>query len=180
MGVADTNTGETQSADGLTVKVLQEHQRAWETFGTDAVQLIPILKAQMAAVTQETERAALELMMHLQVLASHTAENTSKTKAVSLSQVVSSMQFQDITRQKLEHVSLALDQFTHHLQALMKGPLNEEAKREIAALEKIEKQYTMEEERRVHQATLSPEGPEYGEPVPTSLSEEGNDTVTLF
>ncbi len=180
MGIRDTNTREAQSADDPTVEEFREHQQAWEAFGTDAVQLIPILNAQMSAVTQETERAALELMMHLHMLASPTMEDTSKDKAISLSKVVTAMQFQDITRQKLEHVSLALDQLKCHLRALLKGPGNEEAKKEIAAMEKIEEKYTMEEERRLHQTALSPECPEYGEPVPMGFPEEDADPVTLF
>jgi hypothetical protein len=87
------------------------------------------------------------------------------------------MQFQDITRQKLEHVAQALDQLKSHLQALLKGPQSEEARKEIAALERVEQNYTMEEERRLHQTMLRPD---YGEPVPMGLSEEGADSVTLF
>ncbi len=49
----------------------------------------------------------------------------------------------------------------------MKGPGDEEAKKEIAALELVEQHYTMEEERRLHAAAL---GPDYGEPVPMDMS----------
>jgi len=156
---------------------LQEQQQAWEAFAAGTVQMIPLLKAHMTAVTQETERAALELMMHLRVLGSPTGEATAKDKAASLSQVVMAMQFQDITRQKLEHVGLALDQLNKHAQALLKGPLNEEAQKEIAAFQLLEQNYTMEAERQVHQTML---GPDYGEPVPMGLSEEGPEAVTLF
>lgn len=164
----------------VTVEMLREHQQAWEDFGSKTVQLIPVLKAHMAGVTQETERAALELMMSLRVLASMNVEGASNTASAGLAKMVTTMQFQDITRQKLEHVCLALDQVTSHVQALLKGPGNEEAKQEIAALESIEEKYTMEEERRVHQTALNAEGPDYGEPVPTSQSDEGNDSVELF
>ena len=155
----------------------QEHQRAWEAFGTGTVQMIPLLKAHLAAVTQETERAALELMMHLRVLASPNGEATAKDRSASLSQVVMAMQFQDITRQKLEHVGSALDQLNKHVQALLNGPLNEEAQKEIAAFQLLEQNYTMEAERQLHQTIL---GPDYGEPVPMGVPEEGPDAVTLF
>jgi hypothetical protein len=45
--------------------VLQEHHEDWRTFATGAVRMFLVFKAQMAAVTQETERAAAELILHL-------------------------------------------------------------------------------------------------------------------
>lgn len=155
------------------------HRQAWETFAACAVRLIPVLKAQMEAVTEETERAAMDLVMNLRVLASQNADATGEDKSASLSKVVTAMQFQDITRQKLEHVGQALDQWSRHLQALMRGPQDEDAKREIAALERIEQSYTMEEERRLHAAALTPE---YQEPIPTDMleSKSESDSITLF
>lgn len=156
---------------------LLSHQRAWEVFGRDALKIIPILQAQMSAVTQETERAAVELMVHLRVLAASSSKETSHDRTESLGRIVAAMQFQDITRQKLEHVGQALSQLSNHIQVLLKGPDHIGAARKLAALEQFEHQYTMEEERRLHQSTLSPD---YGEPVPINLSKEGDDSVTLF
>lgn len=158
---------------------LHAHQQAWESFGVDAVQLIPILKAHMVAVTQETERAAMELMGHLQVLGSSSEAITAKDRAASLAKVVMAMQFQDITRQKLEHVGLALDQLQKHMQALLKGPLNPKAQEEIAALQRVERSYTMDAERRLHEtAAMS----DYLEPVPSDMetAEGEGDPVILF
>lgn len=159
--------------------VLQAHQQAWESFGIDAVQVIPILKAHMAAVTQETERAAMELMGHLQVLASSSETITAKDRAASLPKAVMAIQFQDITRQKLEHVGLALDQLQKHVQALLKGPHNQEAQKEIAALRRVERSYTMDAERRLHEAAVMSD---YLEPVPSDLEtvDGEEDPVTLF
>jgi hypothetical protein len=155
------------------------HHQAWESFAACAVRLIPVLQAQMKAVTAETERAAMDLLMHLRVLASQDAGATAEEKSASLSKVVMAMQFQDITRQKLEHVGEALDQWSRHLQALMRGPQDEGAQWEIAALEQIEQTYTMEEERRLHAEAVMPE---YQEPVPSEVleSEPQSDSVTLF
>ena len=157
----------------------EAQRRAWESFGGDAVQIIPILKAHMAAVTQETERAAMELMGHLQVLGSSSEAITAAARSASLSQVVMAMQFQDITRQKLEHVGLALDQLQKHMQALLKGPLNPEAQQEVAALQRMERNYTMGAERRLHEAAGMSD---YLEPVPIDIETADNepDSVTLF
>lgn len=119
----------------------------------------------------------MELLLQLRMLTSSDEATSSKDDSVSLSKVVMAMQFQDITRQKLEHVGLALDRLKAHLQALLKGPGDEGAKKEIAALELVEQHYTMEEERRLHAAAL---GPNYGEPVPMDMSSDEPDSVTLF
>lgn len=155
----------------------EAHRRAWESFGGDAVQIIPILKAHMAAVTQETERAAMELMGHLRILASSSETVTAAERSASLSQVVMAMQFQDITRQKLEHVGLALDQLQRHVQALLKGPQNPEAQQEIAVLQRVERSYTMDAERRLHEAAVMSD---YLEPVPIETADTEADSVTLF
>ncbi len=159
------------------VTELLAHHRAWNTFADGVVRLIPALKAQMSAVTAETERAAVELLVQLQALASGAETMTSAARAEVISKVVMAMQFQDITRQKLEHVGQALDQFNRHLQILQQGPLTEEMAQELAGLERIEENYTMEAERRLHQAALQPQ---YQEPVPVEASENGEDSVTLF
>ncbi len=171
------NTAGRSETDTQGIAKLHAHQRAWEAFGRDTLKMIPILQAHMSAVTQETERAAMELMVHLRVLAASNSDAISHDRAESLSKIVTAMQFQDITRQKLEHIGQALAQLGSHLQVLVKGPDHAGAAQELAALEQFERQYTMEEERRLHQTTLSPD---YGEPVPTSLSKEGDDAVTLF
>lgn len=159
------------------LKRLHAQQQAWEAFATGALQMIPVLKAQMSGVTQETERAALELSMHLRVLGLTKTGVTSVDRSASLAQVVMAMQFQDITRQKLEHVNQALEQLRHHLEMLLEGPQGEGGEKKIATLEQIGKNYTMEEERRLHQTVVAPD---YGEPVPTGLSDDDPDSVTLF
>ncbi|MBX3325116.1 MAG: hypothetical protein KF682_04375 [Nitrospira sp.] len=157
--------------------MLQEQQQAWEAFAVEAVRIIPVLKAQMTAVTCETERATMELMVHLRMLSHAGGALMTGEQSTSLSKVVMAMQFQDMTRQKLEHVGMALDQLKSHLQALLKGPRDEDAKKEIAALQEIERIYTMEEERRLHETAIQLD---YGEPVPTDRSGEDAGSVTLF
>ena len=172
-----TPTPDVLVADQSPMTILQMQQDAWKAFAEGAVRMIPALKAQMTAVTQETERAAVDLLVHLQALASTDGTMTPKDRAASIAKVVMAMQFQDITRQKLEHVGSALDHIRNHLQALLKGPENEEARNTIATLQVVEQSYTMEEERRLHQAALQPD---YQEPVPTDSSDKESDSVTLF
>ena len=171
------NTGDGSTTGGQAIRRLRGHQQAWEAFGHDALKMFPILQAQMSAVTQETERAALELMVHLRVLAASHSKETGHDRTESLSKIVTAMQFQDITRQKLEHVGQGLAQLSNHVQVLLKGPDEAGTAQTLAALEQFEHQYTMEEERRLHQATIETD---YGEPVPTSQSQDGDDSVILF
>ena len=169
--IADSQAGE--------LGRLKEHQQAWEAFAASVAHMIPILMKQMEAVTQQTERAAMDLIVHIRALASPGKPATPEVQAADLSKVVMAMQFQDITRQKLEHVAQALDQWQQHLKALLKGPQDEGARLEIAALQRLEESYTMEEERRLHAAALTPD---YQEPVPieTEQREKESDSVTLF
>ncbi len=141
--------------------------------------MIPVLKKQMEAVTQQTERAAMDLMVHIRALTMPTTVSGPAETSANLSKIVMAMQFQDITQQKLDHVTQAMDQWQKHLQALLKGPQDESAKQEIAALQQLEESYTMEEERRLHAAALTPD---YQEPVPIEMEqkERESDSVTLF
>jgi chemotaxis regulatin CheY-phosphate phosphatase CheZ len=158
---------------------LKAQQEAWEAFAACAVSMIPVLKKQMEAVTQQTERAAMDLMVHIRALTSPATTCRPTDTPTDQSKIVMAMQFQDITQQKLEHVAQALDQWDKHLKALLKGPQDESAKQEIAALQLLEQSYTMEEERRLHAAALAPD---YQEPVPieTERTEAESDSVTLF
>ena len=158
---------------------LKEHQQAWEAFAVCATHLIPVLKKQMEGVTQQTERATMDLMVHMKALTPQITTSGAADTSPNLTKVVMAMQFQDITQQKLEHVAQALDQWHTHLQALLKGPQNEDARREIALLQQLEETYTMEEERRLHAAALAPD---YHEPVPieTEPAEAKSDSITLF
>jgi chemotaxis regulatin CheY-phosphate phosphatase CheZ len=158
---------------------LRAHQQAWEAFAACAIAMIPVLKKQMEAVTRQTERAAMDLMVNISALTSRTSTASPTDPSANLSKIVMAMQFQDITQQKLEHVGQALDQWHRHLQALIKGPRDEYAKHEIAALQQLEQSYTMEEERRLHSAAITPD---YQEPVPveTGTTETETDSITLF
>ena len=158
---------------------LKEQQQAWEAFATCSAYLIPVLIKQMEAVTQQTERAAMDLMVNIKALTSPTTDLRPADTPTNLSKIVMAMQFQDITQQKLEHVTQALDQWQQHIKALLKGPQDEGARREIAALRRLEESYTMEEERRLHAAALTPD---YQEPVPIEReqTEKESDSVTLF
>lgn len=178
-GAGSVERHETAAGEASEVGRLKEHQQAWEAFATCTVHLIPVLKKQMEAVTQQTERAAMDLMVHIRALTSPATISTPSDSSANLSKVVIAMQFQDITQQKLEHVAQALDQWDKHLQALLKGPKDESAKREIAALQQLEQSYTMEEERRLHAAAITPD---YQEPVPieTEQTETESPSVTLF
>jgi chemotaxis regulatin CheY-phosphate phosphatase CheZ len=175
-GLGSHPTGGSEASDFI---VLKAHQQAWEAFGASAVSMIPVLKKQMEVVTQQTQRAAMDLMVHISALASPATASQPTDTSTNLSKIVTAMQFQDITQQKLEHVAQALDQWHKHLQALLKGPQDESAKQEIATLQRLEESYTMEEERRLHAAALAPD---YQEPVPieTEQTEEESDSVTLF
>jgi chemotaxis regulatin CheY-phosphate phosphatase CheZ len=175
-GPGQPTTADSESSE---LDSLKEHQQAWEAFAANAVHLIPVLKKQMESVTQQTERAMMDLMVNIRAVTLATTTSRPADTSTSLCKVVMAMQFQDITQQKLEHVAQALDQWQKHLQALLKGPKDECAKQEIAAMQQLEERYTMEEERRLHAAAMAPD---YQEPVPTETEQTQTDpeSITLF
>jgi hypothetical protein len=158
---------------------LKEQQQAWETFAACAVQMIPVLIKQMETVTQQTERAAVELMVQLRAMTPPIGTSRFNGASPHLSKIVMAMQFQDITRQQLEHVAQALGYWRTHLQGLLKGPQDEGAKKEIAVLQQLEQTYTMDMERRLHASVLLSD---YQEPELSEAEQvkQGPESVTLF
>ena len=91
--------------------------------------------------------------------------------------IVVSLQFQDITRQKLEHVYEPLELIQSSLQDLDHRDESGQGIRDaVAALQALEESYTMESERAVMQAVAQ------GESVSASEVSTGadDDNVTLF
>jgi len=155
---------------------MEDPCRAWKAFGACLLPLIPVLIRQMAAVTEQTEAAALSLTARLDDIArraAQPAENGGKAEALAqdIGQIVMALQFQDITRQKLEHVGHALTQVQVHVQHLLDGKPDADIDDSLALLKDLEHCYTMEAERRVHAAAN-------GVPVQSAASED--DSVTLF
>lgn len=97
--------------------------------------------------------------------------------ADDIARIVISLQFQDITRQKLEHVYEPLELIQSSLQAVDHDDLSGQGIRDgVAALHELEDSYTMESERAVMQAVA--QGGSIGTTAVSTGSEE--DSVTLF
>jgi len=106
-------------------------------------------------------------------------QNSMRAKALGqdIGQIVMSMQFQDITRQKLEHVYQPLE----HIYAPLKAVVQDEGATDmlppvIEELRNLDKIYTMESERQQLEAARS--GSEAVAMVGTGNA--GDDEVTLF
>jgi len=92
-----------------------------------------------------------------------------------ISQIVVSMQFQDMTRQKLEHVNEPLCRMHEQMTGLLaeQGPGSGGAA--LPAIQDLDRSYTMEEERAILRAVQS------GAPaVPGAGGGADGDNVTLF
>ena len=106
-------------------------------------------------------------------------ENSHRARELdsNIAQVVMSMQFQDITRQKLEHVYQPLERLQAPLQTSMEGGGGMESLPEIIEeLHQLENSYTMESERLTMEAIQSGENSVV---VGTGETNDG-DNVTLF
>lgn len=90
--------------------------------------------------------------------------------------IVMSMQFQDITRQKLEHVYQPLEKIYSPLRGVMDDAGSTDMLPEvIEALRNLDHSYTMESERKTIRATRSGE-----DVVLVGTGNAGEDSVTLF
>jgi len=117
-----------------------------------------------------------KVLQRSQVLEANHEEsrNRAKTLATDVAQIVMTLQFQDITRQKLEHVIHPLDQMRDQIQALAAGLGGQSLQDGLECLRNFEKSYTMESER----TTLSVA--RHQSPSPSDPMGELTDTVTLF
>ena len=107
---------------------LEQTKYAWEQFASHAIPLIPVLTRQITTVIEQTERAALDLILKIRSISERAQKQAAyagssarmmepvmdvKSQAEGLasdvSQIVMAMQFQDITKQKLEHVMTICD-----------------------------------------------------------------------
>jgi chemotaxis regulatin CheY-phosphate phosphatase CheZ len=179
---------------------MNDSNHAWKAFATCALPLFPVLIRQMTAVTEQTEKAALNLMTTLQAIAQRASRQAaedlnltqmerpraslsqSKQPASELSsdvgQIVMALQFQDITRQKLEHVQHALTHLRDHLQRLVDGKPDQDLEDSLSFLKDLEHSYTMESERRIHGAASADSARPAA--VPPGQAGSGDDSVTLF
>ncbi len=105
-------------------------------------------------------------------------QNSERAKELGsdISQIVMSMQFHDITRQKLEHVYEPLEVIYGPLKALEGHEQQEFPADALAELKKLEDSYTMESERALMKAAQ--EGVDTV--VVGTASESSEDDVTLF
>lgn len=133
----------------------EDKLRAWEEFGESIKPIIPVLIGQLKGVVEEMERAAANLIERFQII-SHKVLSSKETQnaqevaelAKDIAQVVMYIQFQDITRQQVEHVYSPLEKILDHLSALNcddQDPLVQQ--QTLEKLKSFSSSYTMESER---------------------------------
>ncbi|MEZ4342635.1 MAG: methyl-accepting chemotaxis protein [Nitrospirales bacterium] len=133
----------------------------------------------------ETLRAQEKIMGMTEVMASKNhalkesvGHNSGRARELGddIGQIVMSMQFQDITRQKLEHVYQPLEQIYSPLKGVMEDVGSTDMLPDvIEELRNLDHSYTMESERQTIQATRSGE-----DVVLVGTGNAGEDSVTLF
>jgi len=176
---------------------LEQTKYAWEQFASHAILLIPILTRQITFVIEQTEQAASDLILKIQSISERAQKQATyagssargmgpmqdvRSEAEELSsdvsRIVMAMQFQDMTKQKLEHVAQPLIQMKTYMESLVANPTAPDLAKALNLLEEVERSYTMETERTAHRHAM--EGREHiGIPGP-SAAEEEDQNVTLF
>jgi methyl-accepting chemotaxis protein len=176
---------------------LELTQYSWEQFASHAVPLIPVLTRQITTVIEQTEQAALDLILKIRSIAERAqqqaayagssaramkpvmdVQSQAEGLASDVSRIVMAMQFQDITKQKLEHIAQPLLQMKTYMESLVANPTDPELAKALNLLEEVERSYTMETERTAHRHAM--EGREHVGVAMPSIAEEEDQNVTLF
>lgn len=176
---------------------LEQTKYAWEQFASHAILLIPILTRQITFVIEQTEQAASDLITRIQSISTRAqmqaayvgssargmeslkdARSEAEELSSDVSRIVMAMQFQDMTKQKLEHVAQPLIQMKTYMQSLMANPTAPDLAKALNLLEEVERSYTMETERTAHRHAM--EGREHVGIPGLSDAEEEDQNVTLF
>lgn len=148
----------------------------WEEFAACAVALIPVMVEQLQAVTAQTEVASLELGAALKRL----AQGGPGEPSVEVTRIVMSMQFQDITRQAIEHVIAPLRNMQAHMAALREGEAGghdaETAGAALQALHEVRQRYARDGDRAILREAPGREEPGHR----PAVAGDGDDNVTLF
>ena len=144
-----------------------------ELQGLAAIDLTETLEAQKRVV--ELTEVMVSKNSALKESMSQNSEGA-KELGNDIGQIIMSMQFQDITRQKLEHVYQPLEQLYSPLKTIKVGEGQEAFPQEVIdSLRQLEQSYTMESERALMKAAQ--EGQDEVVVGTTASSEE---SVTLF
>ncbi|MEC4889531.1 MAG: hypothetical protein RI101_05670 [Nitrospira sp.] len=165
--------------------LIRQMNAVTEQTETAALNLMTNLQAISQRASRQAEEAIhlgqadrnLDAAQREQLLAS---VRESKQRATELSsdvgRIVMALQFQDITRQKLEHVEHALTHLRDHLQHLVDGKPDQDLADSLSLLKDLEHSYTMEAERRIHAAARGEQTP----PAPVGQAGGQDESVTLF
>jgi len=146
-----------------------------ELQGLASIDLSETLHAQKHVLEMTEEMAAKN-----EALARNVSQTNTKAEELGkdIGQIVMSMQFQDITRQKIEHVYEPLEKLEEPMKALGQGKKGQAFPKDIVnELSHIDQIYTMESERIAMKAAQ--EG-NVQEVVGTMVGGEPEDKVTLF
>ncbi len=187
----------TDIAMPMKIALLEQAKHAWEQFASHAIPLIPVLTRQLATVIEQTERAALDLSVNIRSISERAQKQAAEMGriatsvgssdharvcadglAADVSRIVMAMQFQDITKQKLEHVRQPLTQMKTYMESLLADPTSPKIANALNLLEEVERSYTMEAERTAMAHALN--GRAHPDATARSTSEEEDDSVTLF
>lgn len=138
-----------------------------------SIDISDTLSAQQRVMDMTEVMAAKNEALH-----SNMSKNSDRAKELDhdISQIVMSMQFHDITRQKLEHVYEPLEVIYQPLKQLQGQEQQEFPAEALEELKKLEGSYTMESERALMRAAQSGDDTV----VVGTANESGGENVTLF
>lgn len=176
---------------------LDQTKFAWEQFASHAIPVIQVLTRQITMVIEQTEEAVSDLTVKVRSIAERAQQQAAAAAgslsgtespvdlqsqaeglASDVSRIVMAIQFQDITKQKLEHVAQPLLQMKAYMESLVENSTSPELAASLNLLEEVERSYTMETERTAHRHAI--EGRAHVGTSARATVEEEDENVTFF
>jgi methyl-accepting chemotaxis protein len=131
---------------------------------------------------QRVDELARSVIQHNQLLQKSVQQEAGRAKelATDVATIVTTMQFQDITRQKLEHVYGPLEILQTGLNTLVAATDSAELSQSLEALRNLDESYTMETERTVAREVKNGNGYSPQHIARSAPVGPSDDNVTLF
>jgi hypothetical protein len=149
----------------------------WHMVARQLMQVLPVLGQQIAKAMERTEEAVREITHRFPAIAQHVSGNQ---RSDDLTVAITALQFQDITKQQLDHVIGGLRCVEQALRAMLADREHVGVTQAVNILTDLEQRFTMQGERdmlalvRRNTETQSPSGGSRNQ------QHDVGDNVTLF
>jgi hypothetical protein len=149
----------------------------WHVVARHLMQVLPVLAQQIANAMERTEEAVQEIAKRVQAMAQHLPASQ---PSADLSVAITALQFQDITKQQLDHVIGGLGGIEQALSAMLADREHVGMTHAVNILAELEQRFTMQGERDVLASVRRPTDAQCPSAGSRTQQHDVGDNVTLF